>query len=129
MLLIDTYVGLSPGKGLGLFANQFVPIGSIYWVRNETFDKVIMPEELPFLNNLALEYIKKYGCLEINNNWYLCGDNARFSNHSDLPNTENKFNEQGLLIYHLANRDIQIGEEIVCDYREICQTCKDNLPF
>ena len=129
MLLIETYLDLSPGKGLGLFAKCDIVKGTRFWLRSEVFDKVITPDDMNSLNELALEYVKRFGCLEKTNNWYLCADNARFSNHADNPNSKNEFDENGLIKYHVASRDIKAGEEIFCDYKELCQTCKNGISF
>lgn len=129
MLLIETYLDTSPGKGLGLFSKHDIAEGTIYWERNEIFDKIIAPLDLCSLNDLARAYIMHYACLEKNNNWYLCGDNARFSNHSKDPNSKNEFGEDGLIRYHIVSRGIKAGEEIFCDYTELCQTCISGVSF
>ena len=129
MLLIETVVKLSPNKGLGLFAKHFIKKGTAYWIRNESFDKVITPENLESLLPIAKEYIERYACLEKNGNWYLCGDNGRFSNHSDISNTRTEFNEDGLVISLKASRDIHPEEEIFCNYTELCHTCIDGVVF
>jgi len=129
MLLVETYIDISPGKGIGLFARTFLANGTKYWARNETFDKILSPAELDRLAPIARAYFKKYGFLEISGNWYLCGDHARFSNHSTNSNTHNFFDSNGLLEYCTISRDIDIGEEIFIDYTEICVTCKDGVSF
>jgi SET domain-containing protein len=129
MLLVETYISISSGKGIGLFAKDKIPKGTKYWVRNETFDKVISQTQLNTFNKLASNYIKTYGFQEINFNWYLCGDNARFSNHSIVPNSQNHFDVNGFLQYHSASDEIKPGEEIFCDYREICLTCSNGIEF
>lgn len=42
----------------------------------------------------------------------LCGDNARFMNHSFEPNCDDDGGE-----FTTAARDIEAGEELTCDYR------------
>jgi|APLak6261682215_1056145.scaffolds.fasta_scaffold02099_4 hypothetical protein len=129
MLVVETYLSESRGKGIGIFAKYDIPKDSIWWIRNENFDKVITPGELHSYDELAKQFIKEYGFLEATGNWHLCIDNARFSNHSDLPNTFNNWNESGELVSCIAIKDIKAGEEILCDYKEICITCKENLGF
>lgn len=129
MLNVETYLDFSPGKGIGLYSSEFIPKGAVYWVRNEIFDKIISKQEVDELDPLASLYVKKYGFLEKSGNWYLCGDNSRFSNHSRNSNTQNIFNSEGLLTHSIALNDIQIGEEILIDYTEICLACIDNLDF
>jgi len=129
MLLIETYINISPGRGFGLFAKTNLIVGTKYWVRNEIFDKILLPEELNLLAPIASDYFTKYGFLERTGCWYLCGDNARFSNHSPVPNTQNHFSTSGLLEYCTISKDINIGEEIFIDYTNICLTCKDGVNF
>lgn len=129
MLLVETYIAHSPGKGIGLFAKASIPKGTIYWVRNEVFDKVISEDQIKVFNDLAADYIVMHGFKEVTGNWYLCGDNARFSNHSREPNSLNRFGEDGLIAHSYAARDIAENEEILCDYTNTCQTCINGVPF
>jgi len=129
MLLVETYIEISEGIGIGLYAKNRILKGTKYWVRNEIFDKIISPSQLLRLNKLAINYIKKYGFLEVSGNWYLPGDNDRFTNHSKSSNTLNHFDNGGLLQYATVTKDIEIGEEILCDYSEICLTCKNGVFF
>ena len=84
MLLYETEVKPSLNKdlGLGLFTLVKIRKGAKYWVRNEDFDKIISFQQLNSLMQIAKDYIEKYGFQETARNWYLCGDNARFTNHS-----------------------------------------------
>jgi len=129
MLLADTYLDLSPGRGIGLFAGEAIPIGTKWWERKEEFDKLFLPDQINSLHILTISFIKTYGFLEPTGNWYLCIDNARFSNHSDFPNTANITNHNGELLYCIASRNIPIGHEIFCNYREICRSASQNLGF
>ena len=129
MLLIETEVKNSATQGLGLFALHWVAKGQKYWVRNEEFDRVFTPQGMNAMNELTTGYIKRYGFLEANGNWYLCGDNAKFSNHSKSPNSRSHYDDSGLVKFNTALTDIQAGEEILCDYTEICKTCIDGVDF
>lgn len=129
MLIVHTYIDFSKGKGLGLFAKVKIEKGSIYWIRNEIFDKVFIQEHVDSLNKLASDHIKIYGVLEVSENWYLCSDNAKYTNHSKTPNTQNHFNKDGIVEYCTALNDIEVGEEILCDYTKSCLTCINGVPF
>lgn len=129
MLIVETYLAESYGKGIGLFSKKFIPQGSVYWVRNEKFDKISTKKEIDDYDSLQQGFIKTYGFLEATGNWYLCVDNARFSNHSDNPNTANNINKIGELISCIVIKDIHPGEEILCNYRDICQACIIDLGF
>jgi hypothetical protein len=64
------------------------------------------------MDPIAKEYIEFYGFHgEKEGGWVLCGDNGRFTNHSENPSIRAKD-----LIYTYATRDINIGDEITEDY-------------
>ncbi len=112
MLLVDATVGPSSIQGLGLIANQFVPEGTNIWVFAEGFDIELTDEQLEHYHQLlesALKYSYRYPGTSTH---LLCGDDARFTNHSDNPNTRCRDD------HTYATRDIQVGEEITSDYAE-----------
>ncbi len=129
MLLISTFLKNSPARGIGLFAKKFIPKDTVYWKRNERFDRIFDANQMAEFEQLVRDYIMYHGFLEINGNWYLCGDNARFSNHSDVPNTKNHFDSQGIVQFSTTIVDIQIDEEILIDYADTCQTCLSGVSF
>jgi uncharacterized protein len=116
MLLVKTRLGLSKISGIGLYANTFIPKGTVIWRFTPTID-------LSF-NEVEYQLFKKeYDCERIDNYVYrskisgcyiLCGDDARFINHSFEPNTiDTQDDIEGLTI---ASRDIYPGEEITSNY-------------
>lgn len=129
MLLVETYIAPVAGKGFGLFAKTAIPKETTYWLRNEAFDRLFTPELLDALPSNVAAYIQKHGFQEVNGNWYLCGDNARFTNHSLEPNFINHFDGSGLVDYCYTDRDIAADEEILCNYFDTCQSCANGLPF
>lgn len=129
MLLIETYLDFSPGKGIGLFSKELVPEGTTYWIRNEQFDRVFGEQLIATFEKKSVDFIMKYGFKEASGNWYLCNDHARFSNHSTTPNSKSIFDGQGLVEYNIAIHEIRPGEEIFCDYTEICTASKHGVDF
>jgi SET domain-containing protein len=129
MLVVPTYVDVSPKRGLGLFAKENISKGDKYWVRNEIFDKIISPTEFRAFSNKEADDINIYGCLETSQNWYLCNDNSKYTNHSAFPNSKAVFNNKGLIQFLIASKDIDAGEEIFCNYMELCLTCKAGVSF
>lgn len=113
MLRVKTYVGPSQIEGLGLFAAEFIPAGTRVWDPDPGIDVEVTEEHLKTLHPVAQEQIKKYAFLD-DGVWVICMDDARHMNHSDNPNTENS--GEGTV----ASCDIQPGEELTSDYREIC---------
>jgi SET domain-containing protein len=113
VLLVDAVVGPSSIQGLGLIANQFVPKGTKVWVFAEGFDIELTDEQLERLSPPAREQALKYSYRYPGTSTHLlCGDDARFTNHSDAPNTRCRDD------HTFATRDIQPGEEITSDYAE-----------
>ena len=55
--------------------------------------------------------------------YVLCGDNGRYFNHSDAPNTVSSGISFG---DDRALRDLAIGEELTSDYRTICDHVRRN---
>lgn len=56
-----------------------------------------------------------YHCAH-NGIWILCGDNGRFFNHSDRPNTTENYKVSDPFGIDIAARDIAAGEELTTDY-------------
>ena len=109
MLVVRTYVAPSKINGLGLFAREFIPAGSAVWEITPGFDLEYRFEDQP---QRVQEYLCHYGSRVEPCIYLLCGDNARFMNHSDNPNVS------GAHSPNIALRDIEAGEEITCNYAE-----------
>jgi SET domain-containing protein len=119
MLLIKTKIGPSKINGIGLFANQFIPKGTIIWKFHSGFDIKIDKNELAKLPEITKECFLKYAYLNPDTNKYiLCLDDARFFNHSDNPNCIDESPEEENEGITFAARGIQQGEELTSDYRK-----------
>jgi hypothetical protein len=85
------------------------------WRLSRGFDLVWHPEEyaaIPMIPALRAQ-IDSYVYLDNKLGLYvLCTDDARFYNHSDDPNTGPGASND----FDIAYRDIEVGEEILCDY-------------
>ena len=123
MIVVKTKLRETKDKGIGLFANEFLPKGTIWWKDSPDFDKIITKEEYNLSSDLQKEFYKTYMFVKKDGTMYMCLDNARFINHSNTPNTGN-IGEDCLTL-----KDIQKNEELTCDYRDICEWCKDDLGF
>jgi len=120
MLLVNTYVDESEIEGIGLFAAQDIPKGTVIWRLVPGFDHIVEESVLRSWPQTAQDYYEKYASLSVRINKYvLSGDNDRFTNHSDNPNraciTEMGSDE----VVEVAARDIARGEELTEDYRLI----------
>jgi SET domain-containing protein len=114
MLLVKTRIAPSAIHGIGIFADEFIPKGTIIWEFTHGFDVYLTAEEIQTLPAPAQAQMLKYCHREVDNAKYvLCADDARFFNHSDEPNTVDLPGLEGPTI---AARDIGIGEELTGDY-------------
>ncbi|MCU1287968.1 MAG: hypothetical protein JWN60_197 [Acidobacteria bacterium] len=116
MLLVKTKLGVSCIEGIGLFAAEFIKKGTILWRYNSLIDLRLTAREIGELDDCCREQIKKYTYREKDSNLYvLCGDDARFFNHSDEPNCLDVC-DGGENDVTIASRNINQGEELTCNY-------------
>ena len=122
MLMVKTKIKSSEINGIGLFADQFIPKGSVVWRFNPRFDIYFDSIDVEKMNKLQKDLIIYYAYFSKKSGKYVyCIDNNRFTNHSSNPNTAEdpeKF-ENDKEICTVAIREIQMGEEITIDYRAI----------
>lgn len=124
MMLVDTELKPSPIHGLGVFLLQPVAKGELIWRFDARIDRVYTTEEMESLPQHVQKYLKIYSTWhEATRLFVLCGDNGRFFNHSDTPNTVSdaiSFGEDRAL------RDLRIGEELTSNYSTICDAVRLN---
>lgn len=111
MLKVKTYIKEVGDKGIGLFAGEFIPKGTIIW-KNSILHKRLT--NLDDLNEEEVNYVKTYAFME-NEYWVLCIDDSKYVNHSSNPNTYHKNGN----IYAL--RDLNNNEEILENYLNYCE--------
>ncbi|WP_291842100.1 SET domain-containing protein [Maricaulis sp.] len=117
MLLVDTYLAPSPLEGLGVFASEFIPAGTLIWVLDPAVDLILTESQLTERPPVYRQYMQRYAYFDRGLNGYLLdGDHARFLNHSDEPNLDFRADGNGE-----ARRDIHSGEEILCDYSQFME--------
>jgi uncharacterized protein len=115
MLLVKTYLAESRIHGVGLFAAQRIPKGTVVWRLEPNLDLELTERQIEALAPPAREQIRKYTYLDLVRGTYvLCGDDARFFNHSDAPNCHDFPDADGGTT--VAARDIGEGEELTSDY-------------
>jgi SET domain-containing protein len=118
MLLVRTYLDRSSIHGIGLYAAERIPRGTVIWRRSAVLDILLSAEQIAALHPAAREQIEKYTYLDPKlGTWVLCGDDARFFNHAESPNCHDDPDEDGGTT--VAARDIEAGEELTCDYATI----------
>lgn len=122
MLVVKTKIGKSKVEGLGLFADQFIPKGTVTWKFDPRFDIYFDPSEVEKMSVLQKDLILHCAYLSKKSGKYVYSiDNTRFTNHSSDPAVaeDETLSEDDEEICTVALRDIQIGEEITIDYRAI----------
>lgn len=112
MFLIPTYLAASPIHGTGVFTPAPIAAGSKIWELSPPVDWEIPPEDLKRFPEPYRERLKMYCYLNEQGVYVLCGDNAKFMNHSDTPNCDDTGG-----IRTIALVDIPAHTELTCDYR------------
>jgi len=120
MLFVRTKIGLSKINGIGLFADQFIPRGTLIWKFAKGFDLRVDKSNLEdLISEPAKEQFLKYAYLNSRTLKYvLCFDDSRFFNHSEYPNVigiDAVNEEEGI---NIAIRDIEENEELTVDYNQ-----------
>ena len=124
MMMVETELRPSAIHGTGVFLLRPVPKGGLLWRFDARIDRVYTPDEVASLPKHVQAFLETY-CT-----WHegvglfvLCGDNGRYFNHSETPNTVSdgiSFGEDHAL------RDLAAGEELTSDYRTICDHVRAN---
>ena len=119
MLIINTYLDKSKIHGVGVFADEFI--------KNKTLISKIIPGldcivEKNSLKNLDYSIQKHFNDYAYNydldsNLLVLELGNTNYINHSDSSNIDNE---------GYASRDINIGEELTCNYKLFDSSCNYN---
>jgi SET domain-containing protein len=119
VLLVKTRVKASDVQGLGLFADEFIPKGTPIWEFTPGLDSKLTEDEFNALSPLAREHLERYAYKSTVDGMYvICLDDARYFNHSSTPNVIDKEIPNDPEGINIAARDIQLGEELLCDYAE-----------
>ncbi|RYZ92095.1 MAG: SET domain-containing protein-lysine N-methyltransferase [Proteobacteria bacterium] len=121
MLLVKTSIKASPHHGFGLFAEEKILKGARTWLFVEKFDVMFDDADLSRLRALspaAAESVENFLYQSpVSKLFILCGDNARYMNHSEDPNTSGGYSAEDPEGFDIATRDIEIGEELTCNYK------------
>jgi SET domain-containing protein len=125
VLLVSTRLGESPVHGIGLFAREAIPSGTIVWRFAPQIDVIISAEGLRQLADPAREQVVKYAYEDaVSGKLILCGDDARFINHSNDPNVIDDPLDHNTCV---AGRDILPGQELFSDYYAFDRRASEKL--
>ncbi len=114
MLLIKTEIKPSRIHDIGIFAAEDIRKGTVVWKFNPLLDIKLSKTEMDSLPPAVRSQITRYTYMNADGKFLLCGDDARFFNHSGSPNCADP-DEQTTI----AARDIFMGEELTSDYAVI----------
>lgn len=112
MLLINASKGASQIHGIGLIARENIKRDHLIWEYRQGLDQMISIPELRRLSKWTAEQVIWYSIFDAKlEAFVLSGDDDRFTNHSEEPNSAfyGKWET-------IATRDILIGEEITINY-------------
>ena len=112
MLLVKTYLGKSPIHGVGVFAGEFIPKGTLVWKFDPLIDIILTPEQVKSLPQVAREFIEFVGISYPfgEDTYCLSLDNAQYMNHSSEYNLQPDSEGDRSLV------DIPEGTELTVNY-------------
>ncbi len=111
MFLIPTYLGRSAIHGFGVFTATLIPAETVIWEFADGVDMRLTPSELRALSGRVHDALRSYCYREATGAYVLCGDNAKFMNHSMDPTCD----DNGKIT--IVRRALPAGSELTCDYR------------
>lgn len=118
MLCVKTKVLPSDIHGLGLFADEFIPKGTLIWKFLPGFDQRFTSEQVMAFPTIVHQYLARHASFRKSNLYLLCADEGNYFNHSDNPNVHSLKKEGELEMPVYALRDIKAGEELTENYDE-----------
>lgn len=114
MLLVATYIAPSEIEGVGVFAAEPIPAGTVIWRFDARFDRLLPRSFVDEAPEHMADYLDRYAypLIDDPDTLVLEIDNGRFMNHdAKQPNTD-----FSALDYGTAKYDIAVDEELTCDY-------------
>lgn len=127
MLMVETELRPSAIHGTGVFLLEPVKAGQLIWRFDSRIDRIYSDAELADMPARLRDFLTTYSTKHDELNvWILCGDNGRYFNHSDRPNTRSLgigFGDD------VAGEDMPAGTELTSDYRTICDAMRREMAF
>jgi uncharacterized protein len=116
MLLVKTYLDRSPIHGVGLFAEESIPKGTVVWEFNPLIDIILTQEQFEQLPEPAKQFIYDHAYpFPIGaDNYCLSLDRDQYMNHSLTPNVVDQDKKTSI-----AAKDIEKSMELTCNYYPI----------
>lgn len=114
MLRVKTYIDVSSIHGIGLFADEFINKGTPTWQYDHGLDYLISKETIDSLTEIQKKVFIHYCYFDYDQDMYVMPiDDLRFINHTK---DKSQINIESTPNQDIAARDIDKGEELLCDY-------------
>ncbi|TIN14874.1 MAG: SET domain-containing protein-lysine N-methyltransferase, partial [Mesorhizobium sp.] len=90
MLLVDVYLDKSPIQGIGVFAKNHIPRGTLVWKLHPNYDRRIPVEVYERETGPVRAYLDRYSYPDRRDPNFVVfeADDARYMNHADDPNCD-----------------------------------------
>lgn len=123
MYLIKIKAGDSQIQGKGVFADQKILKGGLVWKFTEGHDKTLSQDDYSKLSKAEKEYLEKVAYLSATSKCYVFppeNDPALYTNHDQINHNLSVVVDPTISSepYFIANRDIEIAEELTNNYHE-----------
>lgn len=117
MIHIKYKLDRSKHHGIGLFADQDLPKGTLVYTASLLLDVNITEEQFGTLSEQEKQEVKWWGFFdEPSQKWHVDFDVSRFVNHSyDATLTQDSGHQEAYLV---TTRDVAAGEELTQNYLE-----------
>lgn len=128
MLRVKTTVGPSAVHGVGLFADEDVPRGTVVWERS-SLDVVLLSSDVALLTDVDRDFVYEYGtfCMHLGT-WFVCLDNTRFINHASSRVANLVSTDRQIDSVNIAARRIRKGEELTIGNATTCDAVRGSNP-
>lgn len=119
MMLVPCYLAASQIEGLGVHSLEPIRRGQLIWRFDPRVDRMISLDSFSDADERLSDFLKRYTYIPPHDTsvCILDGDEGRYMNHSERPNTDFSSIDAGY-----ALTDIAAGVELTCDYREFDTT-------
>lgn len=133
MYITKIAVGKSDINGHGVFSKEFVKKGSVVWKYEPSHDIRITKQEFDNLSEAEKQELYHIAYLSPWTNLWVYppkGDPAVYTNHSKANNLTVVFDDCfSPEPFFIANRDINIDEEITNNYLEFDKLTRETKPY
>ena len=119
MFIVKVSARPSSIHGIGLFADEKIPKGTMVWKFDPRFDILFDPKDVEMMSEVQRALIVRYAYLSKTTGKYVYSiDDGRFMNHSSRHDNLDDVAFPGEPeTCTVANRDIEAGEELLINYR------------